>query len=385
MVYAACFFALFGAVACFGESFTHGFHYKDIISNCDIRNNSYYQFEVSVYILVNILKLIAYLVFIATSFHFIQHYGGKEKILRKSTQLRKIKTISQTSFFYKIMQLTFLVSMSGCAIAIPILGFKRDEQYSKKCKSVNHVVIYFHAIVKLIDFISGWVVCAYIFYLSWRIANKWNSVPQYTIKCSVTDDIIEFVNQKFFFLYETYRSIGHNIQIELCTLKYWFCVQYLAYLISISFRFIHVLKPLFTSVDIENVALDNKHSIFYIFYDLFAFSVPFCMGIYFNYLHNICYEELVNELLTFKVTTPGGHCLVQTVTDNKEDNATYSKYEGEYKVYILKALEKSLKKEVNFDFVPCLFGISIPLDNPGYTFTIILTITTVIFSFIGVD
>lgn len=60
---------------------------------------------------------------------------------------------------------------------------------------------------------------------------------------------------------------------------------------------------------------------------------------------------------------------------NDADKALYSKYFS-----LVKA--NDIKKEEKFDFNSGIFGISIPLDSPGYTFAIILSLIAIVFNFV---
>lgn len=57
-----------------------------------------------------------------------------------------------------------------------------------------------------------------------------------------------------------------------------------------------------------------------------------------------------------------------------------------YKQYCWEALivqgKANLSKVADFDFVPLFLNISIPLDSSGYTFTILLTLVSIVFSFV---
>lgn len=42
----------------------------------------------------------------------------------------------------------------------------------------------------------------------------------------------------------------------------------------------------------------------------------------------------------------------------------------------------NLSKTTDFDFVPSFYSITVPLDSPGYTLTILLSLVSFVFSFI---
>ena len=71
------------------------------------------------------------------------------------------------------------------------------------------------------------------------------------------------------------------------------------------------------------------------------------------------------------------------LTANKPD---YSKaMKDMYVQYYNQAMIKNLPQKTKFDFVPAVFNISVPLDNNGYTFAVLLTLVSIIFNFGTID
>jgi len=58
-------------------------------------------------------------------------------------------------------------------------------------------------------------------------------------------------------------------------------------------------------------------------------------------------------------------------------------YETRYKYYFLEAMKKNLAKKDQFYFVPSLLSVSIPINSPGYIFSMLLTFCGLTFTFLS--
>ena len=56
--------------------------------------------------------------------------------------------------------------------------------------------------------------------------------------------------------------------------------------------------------------------------------------------------------------------------------------ESMYADYYSRIMARNIAKRVEFTFVPSLFGMKLPLENPGYTLTIILAFIAMVLGFL---
>lgn len=363
-------------------------YYENIVRGCGIRNSTYHRFEESMFILVYVLKCTAYVIFMLSSCYLC--YCNLKKV-KKGTESfcktfwspwqcteritnRRNPTLKSTfyivnerfwvSHIYVTMQIVFLLFMLGSLIAALTFGNKRDKQYSNSndCDG-NHIeLVTVYSASKGTHHIFGWIICIVAFAYSVNAISKWIVSERNEQNNGDINDAIK--NDKYFDLQKYYHSSGKSIQPVLNALKYWFCAQFLAYLISMVVHLVHIFKPLFSNSDIDNINEDDLHSAVNVTYNFFAFLIPFSAGMFLNYIHSAYHESMANDLITYggAINFPFGVCT------------------REEKDYVAIALQKkSIEKKNNFDFIPSILGISIPLDNPGYIFAIILTIGALVF------
>ena len=274
------------------------------------------------------------------------------------------------------LQVLLFIGMLGFTISILIFDNQRIDEICNKCVNINLSETYKkgHIGSKTVNDIFGIIACFLPFVYSMRVIKAWKASPEYE-KYNSKDDINEYTNKKYIKLLQDYHIIGYNIQGALFAIKYWFCIHYIVYLISILVRLVHIVKKNFSEAD-ELTNIDTIHSALNLSYNFIAFLIPYILGIYLNYLHNLYYKSM---LINFRTLERNDEEKDKTniMRDTLDDDASKEYFHG--------VMQKRLRKEVDFDFVPSFFGISIPLDNPGYTFAIILSIATVVFNFVTVD
>ena len=98
--------------------------------------------------------------------------------------------------------------------------------------------------------------------------------------------------------------------------------------------------------------------------------IPYTIGLYLNKAHSDFLKRISEQLLVYH--KEGTEC-------NSTEFKDYDKEDEEMTKYFYEALGKRIVKEEEYDFIPS-FGVSIPLDSPGYTFTILLSIMAIVFN-----
>lgn len=195
---------------------------------------------------------------------------------------------------------------------------------------------------------------------------KWNQILlQDSTNLQNLQIIDSYVARKYFLCFKEYFRRGDDTKVIYIALEKWFCIKYLAFILAVFIRVLHIVKYRgYNRSDTDNM-------VFLIGFDLMAFLVPYVSGIFFNYCHSQFYKKMVKDLLSVRVN----ETIISYENFTKEQ-------EGMYGIFFASMKSKETRKEDNNDFVPSLLSVCIPLDNPVYIFSLLLTITTGIFNFI---
>lgn len=191
----------------------------------------------------------------------------------------------------------------------------------------------------------------------------------------------DYVNNKFYTFYNEYIKVGNETLLERAALKRWFVVQYFVYLLSVLVELVHIVRPLVNNKN-SKYDLDFFNTLLYLTFDLFAFFVPYFMGIWLNEVHHQYYEKMAT--LYYKVDIKLSDERTLNFEPGKITNDNTPEEKKQLTEFYCTAMEKKMDKKLDFDFVPVIIGISIPLDNPGYSFTILISIMSIIFNFTAV-
>ena len=184
----------------------------------------------------------------------------------------------------------------------------------------------------------------------------------------------ELVVTKAYNLYVNYVDVGTRTTKMRNILKQWFVLQYSVYILSVLVELVHIIRPI-VGMDPKRPSLDTIHSILHLFFDSLAFLVPYILGTMLNNAHHKYYEKMMEKY--FEVRINGESCRLGEVKESVR---------GPYMKYYHEATRNRdlLVLNTEFDFVPSLFDIDIPLDSPGYTFSILIAIASVVFNFTAI-
>ena len=286
--------------------------------------------------------------------------------------------------------------MLTLAIAVSAIGGVRDNEYVKNWNSSTLPEISnldndncngempksIMVLVGLHDSINGLLLltdlilrCAVIVVCTISVSEwKDTSMIEYApIKGFDAEKLNTHVITKGYKLYRNYAQIGRRNREVRDILKHWFVLQYSVYLLSVMVELVHILKPV-AGMELKRLTYDTWHSILYLVFDFLAFLVPYFAGIMLNNAHRKYHETMMEKYYEEKIE--GVICNLEKDDMKESIKETYMKY---YNVALMNSNILNLKEK--FDFVPSLFNITIPLDNPGYTFTILLVIPSVVFNF----
>lgn len=280
-------------------------------------------------------------------------------------------------------------------IVIPIVGGIRDKMIVDNCSTYYNwsgsvkTLFICHEIANGFVLLITFILRVYSAMIILTSIYKWDeSYREIREKRYNKDKNWKSLSEKYIYLHNNYIKVGEETNPERETLKRWFVVQYGVYLILVLIELVHIMLKVINS-ELKRTDNDTWHSFVYLFYDLLAFLIPYCMGSWLNFVHQRYYKEIKMALLE-KITW-NARSEVDIIQPGYQ-NFTYIKEQvkpgrklsdDDYKNhYLLLAKEQSyLDYITDFAFVPSIFGITIPLDSQGYTFTIILSIVSIVFNF----
>ena len=363
-----------------------------ILYRCKINDNySDVIFEGVVFMFIDFLQIIAYGVFIGYFCYYL--FKLKEPNTDNSWSCSKYRGLNLCIVSFLLFVLCLLI------FGVPIIGVLRDMDHIAICNKVrnndtrthndtqiwteesNRGIIWSNMAAKI-------VVCAatsierilVVILISMSIC-KWDESSKLLGTANIKD-----VDRIFYNCYKEYIKVGNETKIQYKIFEAWFVIQYCLYLLSLLIETIHLVRPLYRDRDDncdhddnDNDNDDNKvtvdtfdlvHSGLRLLFDLLAFIIPFYMGNWLNYSHQKYHTKMLEACFEVKI----GETTFYPGCDYEDVDDVYMKY------YNLMS-SKNLAKRADFDFVPSIFGISIPLDNQGYTFTILLSIISIMFNF----
>ena len=364
--------ASLGVLSSGGYATTDYLRTTQIIKACKVNNDSYIQLELSAYMIVDItqgLSFFFFVIFVSCSYRECE-----------GECLKKV-CCSMRCHVGLILVVIFLT-----AIGLPVLGYYRDEEYRQNlsCKNDNskHQIALAHAIVKGCVFFSIFVLCLVFAQIISSSAKKWEddtcSLTGYgiTLQENATDKEVQvYVNDKFLSFYDDYIKVGKDTEIERNALKRWFVIQYFVYLLTVLVEVVHIIRPsTINHQDPSDDKLDYLSTSFYLLFVMLAFFLPYYMAIWLNDLHDKYYKKMKKKFFKAKI---GDHDFKPGLGSKNHD----ANIKKTLSWYYNATRGKPMTKISDFDFVPVILGVSIPLENPGYTFTILLSVMSIVFNF----
>ena len=435
--YSTCFWIIIGIVfigfgglpASIGLGVVDGLRSKYIIIDCNISTKSTdVIFEGVTFVIIDVLQIISYFVFICYFLKYMDNEG--EKNFFKKTDASTEKRSRYICYFLKnmyderkdnkeakdrcqsskddeakakdkedrqkcaywtciivIICIPFAV-MCILTFAAPILGLFRDMNHIRNCKNESQVVdliMWLNIFTKLFVlaatsterlFVAILISMSIYEWLSRLLemdteaASKIEMDTEAASKIEMDTKAASKVDEQFYTLYNNYIRVGKRTKIRCEIFEAWFVVQYCVYLLSLLIEIIHLLKPLYHDKKFDNY--DLIHSALYLIFDLIAFIIPYSVGVWLNYSHEKCYKKMLEACFKVKINT----LLFEPGHDWKDANSNKL-----YMEYYNLMSAKNLAKRTDFDFVPSVLGISIPLDSQGYTFSILISIVSIVFNF----
>ena len=157
-------------------------------------------------------------------------------------------------------------------------------------------------------------------------------------------------------LFDSYKEVGKKVAALNGIFQGWFIIQWAIFFVAVTGKGTLLLKSLLD----EEYAVELYRFIYisvHVAFDIFAFLIPYILGVIINSKHNDFYELL---------------------TERKED--ILSKETDEHMKMMI-GLDL-IPKQSKYEFLPTLSVISIPLDSGSYILTIVLAVFTFIATFL---
>lgn len=100
----------------------------------------------------------------------------------------------------------------------------------------------------------------------------------------------------------------------------------------------------------------------------------------YEYYHEVMNDNGTVNKVHFFTCEPGNN--FEKITLNKLNDVITEHAKDTYSEHYTLLMKNNISKMNEFDFIPSILEISVPLDNQGYTFAIVLTLFTVVFNFV---
>ena len=161
-------------------------------------------------------------------------------------------------------------------------------------------------------------------------------------------------NRKLEDVIDCYKKYGKRVIVIQNVFQAWFVAKWILYFTDILMFGTSALTQLTTGIEVDNDQFwfDSIH----LLYDVVAFIIIYVCGSLMNQYHDNFYEEL-NEA--------------------KEE---YIIKEKKFWIYYNTNL---ITKQSKYQFTPSLCGISVPMNNPGFAFTFIISLFAFIAKFLN--
>lgn len=402
---------------------------KDILIDRNISNASTAEFEEALDITGTLMNAISYFIFsCCICARLFKGTNFLTAVRRHKDKEKPYQAFDDKNFNYDakwyclliVIALTIVIFLAG----VCIVSILRDYCYIQNkpwCKVNNKSIvaekqrlIIFHGLMIFMVFLTGCIIRGIFVVITYTSIRMWNVDPELSNGSSAELTDIE---NKHFDLYNNYIEIGIRTEVHRDTFKEWFVIQYLTYFLKVTTVLIHIIKSNYRE---REDYWDLGQSSLLIVYDALAFLVPFFVATWLNNAHDEYYKKMVKEYYTCykdnidyipgyisitdstrtQVPTQEGKHLLQKNGNNstgiqrcnqtrrnmsRVENFVESKktYRKDYHKYYVEAINmrEIIAKNSDFDFTPSFLNLDIPLQNPGYTLTILIALMAFVFNF----
>lgn len=302
--------------------------------------------------------------------------------------------------------LALMGALPAAVVAMEIVG---DIIYfDKDLTSALKIWVGIRGISKLMILVSTWISVVIVVVMITKAIGKWdeskvpssgdwkNEEETTTVIQEIVEGgvIQEIVDRKVYYLYNFYTKTGKEIRPQREILKPWFVVHYSVYLIYVLSEVVHVLNN-----KSERDAITVLQASFLLVYDLLGLLVPYLVANWLNQAHHKYHRKILKACFKLLIKDTKGNVLVMKPgfdseksdeDDNKFDiestcefkstnyRTLHANLKNKYRDYYNFVLAKNIALKSEFDFVPSILSISIPLDSPGYALALLLSIMSLV-------
>lgn len=182
-------------------------------------------------------------------------------------------------------------------------------------------------------------------------AQKINQLTDTTTSSeNVENTSLQQMKAKLEFLIEDYKTAGEAVAAIHSVLQAWFVMHWIAYFINSVYDSTLAIKMLFGGQILEHIGIIIFTST-HLIYDFSVFIFLYCCGSLMNYYHRKYRKQL-----------------------SAVQRQVLSQIPADKYLWIVQCASGVIPENADYQFVPSLGLVDIPLDNPGYTLTMLLTL-----------
>jgi hypothetical protein len=409
---------LVGVFSSLGVIGTTVSRYKHITKECG--NDFFHLFENGMYIILEFLQATSYVIFTWDGWGYFNSNNNSYHIT-----------------WYKSSIAYLLIILVSAFVAVPtaVVGHLRDIASTNACYGTGNwrnAISNFHASAQSFALFSTLVGSLYAVSIFYTATRKWkNGAQDISVKewDGESKDLRGIVSDAFTELYNNYIEVGRSTHFEKKALKRWFVLMYFTYLTFAMINVVHLMLSMRGVIEYQN--LDVLHSILNISIYVTAFFVPYYMAVWLNTTCQSCYrarmiDSYLAVMIKMEIERGWGQAIVATylcksgnvvehigcdfkahedsVTSSnecvhllsrkaptfspEEDRKCRKKINEKYKEYCREVLVVqgtnilNLTKMAEFQFIPSVLNISIPLNSPAYILPLVLSLISIIYSFL---
>lgn len=344
--------------------------WSDKVSQCSQQNNTHRVFVRNMYIGIDILRFLSCLLLTWGIIYALYFSENDEKRIA-SEQMSQWHRRGNKSLLrnvcdfllYVILQTILSALLIAFTFVIVIEGYERDIENRNSCgieSSQINTLIFVHTTLKFLVYFTGALNTIIAFSVSIPAIVKWKVAMHEISDASFgTNDTVQiYADKKSYHLSQQYQRVGNCTRFTQNALSQWFCIQYLRYWLAIITTLVSIARKDYSEKE-------SKHAEYVLVYNLLAFVVSYITGIFLNHVHQDYYKNLNREYTMFRL--------------HSGNDATNTNTSKEHKTYHSIIMGKEINKKSEFDFIPTFFYVAIPVDSPGYTFSIVLSFVAAVF------
>ena len=364
--------------------------------NVNISNEFYAVFEIITFVFFDVLRALSHYIFASNARGFFMGFGD-----------------SMPKCWPWIFWPLTLVFSLAMAASTSTVGEIRDAKYINSCDTEikkRFEIVNAHAVVKAFARFSTLVISFYASAILYNSICKWKKAYQ-NIKYALNKwdgskkELRKAAKDNLYHLHAAYIKVGKDTSLERNALTHWFMLMNVTYFGLVLVNLVHITW--ISSKGIGKDIFDIIHANLSTGTFLTDFLIPWFLATWLNKEHCKYYREMLNMCLEIEIAHGGEEFLCSLGNDMKKIRKPH---EGDNEGALLlqksewitlanqndevEDLYKDYYREVwtapgyiienkkeEFEFVPSFMYISIPVNSPGYAFTILISVFSIVLRF----